>query len=236
MQPCIVAMGGGAWGSEPDNPLLDNYILSLARSDHPRLCFIPTASGDSDQYITRFYDAFRDRGCVPTHLPLFHRTIADLWTFLLSQDILWIGGGNTANMLAVWKLHGVIEILREAWQQGIVLCGSSAGSICWYDCGVTDSYGKTLQPIHGCLGFLSGSHCPHYDGEPQRRPCYHQMIAAGDLPAGIAADDGAGVKYLGTEEAEIISSRPDARVWRISRNEDGTVSEVEVVPRYLGDG
>lgn len=233
MPPCIIAMGGSGWDRD-ENPLLVDYVLSHARKQPPRVCFLPTAGGDCDRHIVQYHEAFRDRDGTFTHLPLFRRTIEDLRTYLLSQDVIWVGGGNTANMLAVWKLHGVTEILREAWEQGIVLCGSSAGSICWFESGVTDSYGKRLQPIHGCLGFLPGSHCPHYDGEPLRRPSYKQMVADGELPAGMAADDFAAVRYAGTEVAEVVSARPRARVWQVSRSDAG-FEEVEVQPRYLGE-
>ena len=231
--PCIVAMGGGGFSMEPDNPLLDDYVLALTDRERPRICFVGTASGDSDGYIVRFYEAFGGGRAIPTHLPLFRRAVDDLRAFIFEQDILYIGGGNTANMLAAWRVHGFDQVLREAWERGVILCGLSAGSVCWFEEGVTDSFGNQLQTLTGCLGFLSGSHCPHYDGESQRRPAYQRFVAQGDLSAGIAADDGVGLKYEGSELVEVVSSRPNARAWRVSLA-DGQVIEEEITPRHLG--
>ncbi len=151
--PCIVALGGGGFSTEPDNPRLDDYINSLAGKTRPKLCFVPTASGDSDNYIVRFYDAFTVERCEPSHLRLFSRKIADLSAFVLSQDVIYVGGGATAGLLAVWRLHGLDVIFREAWERGIVLCGVSAGALCWFEAGATDSFGKPLRPLRDGLGF-----------------------------------------------------------------------------------
>ena len=232
-EPCIVAMGGGGFSMEPDNPLLDDYVLSLLEKSSPRVCFLPTASGDSDSYIVKFYEAFGNGRCVPTHLSLFRRTIDDLRSFILDQDVIYVGGGNTANMLAAWRVHGLDEILREAWSSGVILCGLSAGAVCWYESGVTDSFGKQLRSLPDCLGFLPGSHCPHYDGERQRRPTYQHLIAQRVLVDGIAADDGVALRYSGSELIEVVSSRQDARAWSVGMT-NGQVFEKELPPRYLG--
>lgn len=232
-EPCIVAMGGGGFSMEPDNPLLDDYVLSLAGSAQPRICFVPTASGDADSYIVKFYTAFGNGRSVPTHLSLFRRNVDDLRTFIFGQDIIYVGGGNTANMLAAWRVHGLDEVLREAWSRGVILCGLSAGSVCWYEAGVTDSFGQPLRALSNCLGFLPGSHCPHYDGEPDRRPTYQRLIAHGELPAGIAADDGVALRYKGTELTEIVSSKPSARAWQVTMA-NGQLHEEELLPRFLG--
>ncbi len=231
--PCIVAMGGGGFSMEPDNPLLDDYVLSLATSPQPRVCFVPTASGDADSYIVKFYTAFGNGRSVPTHLSLFRRSVDDLRTFILAQDIVYVGGGNTANMLAAWRVHGLDDVLREAWSRGVILCGLSAGSVCWYEAGVTDSFGQPLQALPNCLGFLPGSHCPHYDGEPERRPTYQRLVAHGALSAGIAADDGVALRYKGTKLTEIVSSRLRARAWHVTVT-NGQLDEEELLPRYLG--
>jgi dipeptidase E len=231
--PSIVAMGGGGFSTEPNNPLLEDYLLSLVGSQQPRVCFVPTAGGDADSYIVKFYNAFGNGRSVPTHLSLFRRTVADLRTFILGQDIVYVGGGNTANMLAAWRVHGLDEVLREAWSSGIILCGPSAGAVCWFESGVTDSFGQPLQPITNCLGFLPGSHCPHYDSELQRRPTYQRLIAQQVLPPGIAADDSVALRYAGTELTEIASSRQAARAWRVTL-ENGQIREDELSPRYLG--
>lgn len=233
-EPIIVAMGGGGFSMESDNPLLDDYLLSLADSAKPRVCFVPTASGDADSYIVKFYDAFGKGRSEPTHLSLFRRRVDDLRTFILDQEIIYVGGGNTANLLAVWRVHGLDEVLREAWSRGVILCGLSAGSVCWFEAGVTDSFGNQLRALPECLGFLPGSHCPHYDGEIERRPAYQRLVAQGGLPAGIAADDGVALKYNGTDLTEVVSSRPAARAWRVGLT-DGQVYEEELLPRYLGD-
>jgi dipeptidase E len=181
----VVAMGGGGFSMEPDNPLLDEYVLSLARSRPARVCFLPTASGDSDRYVADFYRAFARLECRPTDLQLFNRTVADLDAFVLSQDVIYVGGGNTANLLAIWRAHGLDGILRGAWKEGVLLCGLSAGMNCWFAESVTDSFGRAeLTPLHDGLGLLPGSACPHYDGEEQRRPTYQSLVAAGRLAAG----------------------------------------------------
>ena len=232
----IVAMGGGGFSMEPDNPLLDDHVLDLARAargrSRPRVCFVPTASGDADGYLARFYAAFA-RKAEATHLALFTRTIADLSPFLLEQDVVYVGGGNTANLLAVWRVHGVDRILREAWKRGTVLAGLSAGSICWFEGGTTDAFGG-LAALNDGLGLLPGSHSPHYDGEPGRRPTYRRLVADGTLPDGYAADDGAALVFDGTELAEVVSSRPGARGYRVVRGMSGDAQETELPTRYLG--
>lgn len=233
-QRTIVAMGGGGFSMEPDNPLLDEYVLQLARVDRgrprPRVCFVPTASGDC--YIASFYAAFARR-TEASHLALFDRTIDDLEGFLLDQDVVYVAGGNTANMLAIWRLHGVDRALARAWEAGVVMAGLSAGSICWFESGTTDSFGK-LAPFSGGLGLLPGSHSPHYDGEPERRPTYLRLIAEGVLPDGYAADDGAALVFRGTDLAEVVASRPAARGYHVARGPAGNAVETELPTRYLG--
>jgi dipeptidase E len=228
----IVALGGGGFSMEPENPLLDDYILSMARRRRPRICFLPTASGDSESYCLRFYQAFAARDCVPSHLTLFLRTRSDLRSFVLEQDVLYVGGGNTANLLAVWRTHGMDQILREAGEQGILLSGISAGSICWFEAGVTDSFGPEMAPLRGGLGFLPGSNCPHYDGESKRRPTYLRLVAEG-LPCGYAADDGCALHFDGGQLKRIVSSRPQAKAYRVERV-DGHAKEVALPAEYLG--
>jgi peptidase E len=233
----VVAMGGGGFSMEPDNPLLDDRVLDLARSnrgrDRPRVCFIGTASGDSPAYIASFYTAFARRS-EANHLPLFIRTLDDIEGFLLEQDVVYVGGGNTENMLAIWRVHGVDRALRTAWESRVVMTGLSAGSLCWFETGTTDSFGPALAALSGGLGFVPGSHAPHYDGEENRRPVYHRLIAEGAIPAGYAADDGAALVFRGTELAEVVASRPDARAYRVERGADGAAIETELATRYLG--
>ncbi len=233
MKRQIVALGGGGFSMEPRNPLLDDYVLSLPGKPDPSICFVATASGDSPEYIARFYAAFTSKRCRPTHLTFFERTVRDLGAVVLGQDVVYVGGGSTANMLAVWRLHGLDRILREAWERGVVLAGISAGAICWYQAGLTDSF-AALHPMSDGLGFLPGSHCPHYDGEPHRQAVFEDLVARGELPAGVAADDGVGLRYEGTDLVEVVSSRAGARGWRIKRS-DGIAVREEIVPRYLGE-
>jgi dipeptidase E len=231
----IVAMGGGGFSMEPGNPLLDRFVVSLARSARPRVCFVPTASGDNESYALEFHRAFSALDCRPTDLGLFARRVPDLRSFVLEQDVVYVGGGSTANLLAVWRTHGLDRILREAWEAGVVLCGISAGMNCWFAESVTDSFDVArLAPLKDGLGWLAGSACPHYDGEEQRRPVFRELVASGELSGGWAADDGAALVFAGEELEEVVSSRPHAAAYRVERDGAG-VSERRVAARYLGD-
>ena len=230
--PTIVTMGGGGFSMEPENPLLDEYLLGLTGVARPRVCFVPTASGDSESYVARFTAAFERLDCRPSHLSMFRRDGRDLREFVLEQHLIYVGGGNTANLLAVWRTHGLVDLLREAWARGTVLAGVSAGSLCWFEGGVTDSFGP-LAPLRDGVGFLPGTHCPHYDGEAERRPTYQRLIGEGTLSAGWACDDGAAIRWSGTTFAEAVSSRPEGRVYRVERV-GGEVVEEPVEPRRLG--
>ncbi|MFN7249865.1 MAG: Type 1 glutamine amidotransferase-like domain-containing protein [Anaerobacillus sp.] len=227
----IIALGGGGFSMEPDNPLLDSYILKQANKTNPKICFIPTASGDAENYITNFYNFFNEQSCQPSHLSLFRPPTRDLETFILEKDIIYVGGGNTKNLLALWKEWGLDRILRKAWDQGIVLAGISAGSICWFEEGVTDSFGDKLEPLT-CLGFLQGSNCPHYDGELDRRPTYQNLVRSKQIQSGIATDDGVALHYIEQELTKIVSSRPLAKAYRVSIDND--VIETELQTEYLG--
>ncbi len=233
----IVAMGGGGFSMEPDNPLLDDFVLELGRVNRrairPRVCFVATASGDAPTYLANFYAAFARRA-EASHLGLFDRIVDDVDAFLLDQDVVYVGGGNTANMLAIWRVHGVDRVLRRAWEGGIVLTGLSAGSLCWFESGTTDSFGPGLAALSDGLGLLPGSHAPHYDGDPTRRPHYQRLVGEGVLPAGYAADDGAALVFRGTELAEVVTSRPDAGAYRVERGPGGDVVETALPVRYLG--
>lgn len=233
----VIAMGGGGFSMEPENPLLDDHVLHIARAargqERPRICFLPTASGDSPDYLASFYAAFARRA-EATHLALFRRTIDDIESLLLDQDVVYVGGGNTENMLAIWRVHGVDRALRRAWESGVIMAGLSAGSLCWFESGTTDSFGSGLATLTGALGFIPGSHSPHYDGEPTRRPRYQQLIADGALPAGYAADDGAALVFHGTEVVEVVAAGPGARAYRVERGPSGGAVETELPTRYLG--
>jgi dipeptidase E len=233
----MVAMGGGGFSMEPDNPLLDDYVLDLARSERgrprPRVCFLGTASGDTPGYIADFYAALARR-CEASHLALFERTVDDIDRHLLEQDVIYVGGGNTENMLAVWRVHGVDRALRAAWESGVILAGLSAGSLCWFETGTTDSYGAGLTVMTDGLGLLPGSHSPHYDGESTRRPHYQGLVADGTLPAGYAVDDGAALVFRDTDLTDVVASRPGSRAYRVERGSAGEAIETELPTRYLG--
>lgn len=232
----IVTMGGGGFSMEPENLALDAYVLGLAAARTggrlPNVCFVGTASGDSERYLLNFYTSMAKLPCAASHLSLFQREAYDLRAFVLSRDVVYVGGGNTANLLAVWRLHGLDAVLREAWDAGVVLTGLSAGSLCWFESGTTDSFGPELKPIHGGLGFLPGSHSPHYDGEAQRRPLYQGLVASGALPDGWACDDGAAIRWEGAEPAEFVTSRPAARAYRVRRTPSGVTEEAAAM-RFL---
>lgn len=208
----IVGMGGAAGTDEGRNKLF-SYICGLSGKERPRICFFPTATGDSPVGIVWFYEGWAGHGEL-SHAKFFPWPPADLREQALSQDVIVVGGGNTANMLAIWRLHGFDRILREAWEAGVVLTGGSAGMICWFEAAVTDSFGPQLEALRDGLGFLRGSACPHYDAEELRRPTYRRLVDEG-FPAGIAADDGVGVHYEGTELAEIVSVREGATAYRV---------------------
>jgi dipeptidase E len=225
----IVAMGGGSFSVEPDGSALDAYVLGLTGKARPKICFVPTASGDAPEYTAKFYDAFARRA-EASHLYLFGRPRTDMAKHLASQNIIYVGGGNTANLLAVWRVHGVDRMMRDAWERGVILTGVSAGMICWFECGVTDSFGP-LAALRDGLGLLSGSACPHYDGERDRRPTYQRLVRGG-FPAGYAADDGAALHFVDTDLVACVASRPKASGYRV-RAESETVTETPLSVRLL---
>jgi dipeptidase E len=227
----IIAMGGGGFTMEPGNPALDEYVLAATRAETPAVGFLATASGDSEAYIDHFYNSFADLPCRPSHLPLFSRT-PDLRTYLLAQDVIYVGGGNTKSMLGVWREWGLPERLREAWEAGVVLAGVSAGAVCWFEAALSDAYEGDLRVIQ-CLGFLSGSCAVHYDGDPERRPRLHQRLAAGDLAPGLALDNSVAVHFLGDRLHRVVASRPGANAYRVGV-EDGVVREEPLAVEFLG--
>src|SRR3954447_16794592 len=221
----IFAMGGGGFTMEPGNPVLDEFILGLASRPVPRVCFLPTASGDPIDHITRFFEAFSDLPCEPTDLSLFRlgRRPVDLWRLLLGQDIVYVGGGSLRNMLAIWRVHELDQILRECWARGVVLAGLSAGAMCWFEAGVTKSRGPA-EAVAG-LGLLPGSLSVHYDGEPERRPVYLAAVADGRVPDGFGADDGVGLLFRDGRLERVVSSRPAAGCVRVRRAGDRGVEQ-----------
>lgn len=197
-------------------PALTRYLVSLARAKRPKVLFLPTASGDDPGYQLTFYRQLAGSECDPTHLQLFDRTVDDIDATIRAQDIVIVGGGNTANMLAIWRLHGVDRALRAAYAEGTVLSGWSAGCICWFEGGITDSFTPELGPLHDGLGLLKGSASPHYDTEERRRVVYAREIAAG-LPGGIALDDGVAALYEDERLVEVVTGREGGRAFHVDR-------------------
>ena len=228
----IVAIGGCAMAdSTPDTPLY-RYLISLTGKTRPEVCFIPTASGENKDHIIAFYQQFTGLGCSVRHLTFFNPPVADLRGYLLACDLIFVGGGNTKSMLALWREWGVDAILREAWERGIVLSGVSAGSICWFEQGITDSIPGPLTPLP-CLGFLKGSDCPHFDGEPERRPTFHRMLTTDEIMPGYAADDHAALVFEGDTLARVVATTPTARAYHLSRDASGAVVETPLAADLL---
>ncbi len=229
----IVAMGGGQW---PDDPIY-RFIFELTGAARPKVLSVPTATGDSDRAVAAFFRAFPSARWEPSVLTLFERTERDLRSVVLSHDVVLVSGGNTVNMLAVWRAHGLDEILREAWDAGVILAGGSAGANCWFEASTTDSFliGRA-DPLTDGLGLVSGSFCPHFDSEPARRPEFHRLVGEGVLPQGIACDDLAAVHLVDGEVAEVLASHPDAGARRVAPGERGDVVEEPFEVRLLGDG
>jgi dipeptidase E len=228
----IVAFGGSDMDPASQDMSLVRYLLDLTGKPRPMVCLLPQASGESSEGIMWFYATFASLPCRPAHLSLFKPRTADVRSFLLDFDLIFVGGGNTKSMLALWREWSLDAILREAWRSGIVLAGVSAGSICWFEQGLTDSIPGPLTPLP-CLGFLPGSNCPHFDGEAARRPSYTALVAAGTLLDGYAADDGVGLHFTGTRLARAVSARPGARAYRFSRSPAGDAADETVIEPQL---
>ena len=231
----ILALGGGGFTAGPQDAPLDDLVLELGGTREPRICFLPTASGDPDHQVGRFYASFGHLPCRPTHLSLFR--LGDhpvpVPELLLGQDVIYVGGGSMRNLLAIWVAHGLDAVLREAWQRGIVLAGLSAGAMCWFVGGVTKSFGPP-EAIAG-LGLVSGSLSVHADGEPERLPVYLEAVRTGELPGGWAADDGVGLVFEGTELTRVASARPGAGAVRVDAV-GGELVRRRLEPELLGAG
>jgi peptidase E len=227
----IVAFGGASLEPGSTDGPLHQYLLDLTGESRPRICFLGTASGDNANYAASFYAWFARRA-EATHLGLFDRRIGDIRGLLLDQDIIYVGGGNTANMLAIWRTHGVDEALEAAWKAGVILAGPSAGAVCWFEGGTTDSFGPEIGALRDGLRFLRGSFCPHYDSESLRRPRYQELVGDGKLPSGYAADDGVGLLFSGHDLAEVVAAMPESRAFRVEKARGG-VEETSLKPRLL---
>jgi peptidase E len=239
-QPTIIAtsigfqgMQLGEWDWQP-GPVY-RYAADLAHAGAaPRVCIIATAGGDHPTYLTAMYAAFGRAGFRVSHLALFPQpNTADIRGLLLSQDVIWVAGGSVANLLAVWRVHELAPVLAECWRAGVVLSGVSAGSLCWFAGGTTDSFGLPLRAVTNGLGFLPYSNSPHHDAEEQRRPAITALVADGQLPECYATDNGAALTFVGTTLHEAVSESPNAHAWHLRRQDDGTVKEVKLPTRLL---
>lgn len=209
----ILAIGGGDVLSRGSQ--LEELLLELSRKPRPRIALLPTAAADSEGRIELFLDAFRGRSCEPEVVTLFGMPEQPA-ARIAAADVVYVHGGNTANLLAIWRVHGVETALRDVWERGGVLGGWSAGANCWFEDSVTDSFGPALRALGDGLGLLPGSFCPHYDGEPERRPTYTRLVHDGVLAPGYAADDDAAFHFRGTELVEVVSQREGARGYRVT--------------------
>jgi dipeptidase E len=225
----IIAIGGGGFLMERQPSLLDEYFVRATGARSPKVCFISTGAGDPEEWLAKYYKAFSKLGCRPSHLAFFRKPrrgsipLKQIERGLLAQDAIYVGGGNTRSMLAVWREWGLDRILRRAWKAGVLLGGMSAGAICWFKYGATDSVlGPGRSSALSCLGFLPGSCSPHFDGEPRRRGDFRRLISSGKLPSGIGIDDGVAVLYQDRTIAEVVSSRTGATAYRVARG-SGTV-------------
>ena len=226
----IIALGGGGFSME-ETPALDLYILEQAKQERPKVCFLATASGDAEGYIGKFYMAFSQLSCQPTHLSLFKTPPPDAASILLDSKVIYVGGGSTRSMLALWREWGVDKLLRRAYKQGSILTGISAGAICWFEQGHSDSVSQKLAPIE-CLGFLKGSCSPHFDGEAERRPSYLKLLKSGRILPGYGVDDSCALHFIDGKLKGAVASRANAKAYRFTRR-TGKISEDVVEPKVL---
>ena len=230
----IVAMGGGGFSARPGDPELDRYVLEQAAVTNPRICLLPTASGDPDDQIQRFYRAFNNLACWPSHISLFRlgeRRI-DLRERLLGQDIVYVGGGSMSNLLAIWRVHKLDEILHEAWWRGITLAGISAGSMCWFRAGVTTSHGEPR--VTTGLGFLPYANSVHWSSQPERRLVFRKAIRSGIAPPGYGVDDGAALLFAGTDMVEAVRTQASGGAFYVDEQLESPISCADLEPPSAG--
>lgn len=228
----ILALGGGGFESEPDDPRIDDFALGLCQSDRPRVCYLPTASGDDNTQIDAFYAAFSADRATPSHLSLFRRQRKDLRRPVMAAELIYIGGGSTPNLLALWRLHGLDQLVIEAWRAGAVIVGHSAGACCLFEGCLTRAFGPALTPHADGLGILPGSFCPHYDG-PKYGPRFRQVIGEG-FAAGFGVEDGTALHFVDGGLHQVLLTRPEARAFRVFKRDRVTeepLSTVALAPR-----
>jgi len=227
----IVALGGGMFSMEPDNGLLDKYILDLVPKERPKICFMGTASHDGKEYRDMFHNFFKNQQCEPSHLSLTHPP-KDIEEFIMDKDIIHVGGGNTTLIIDTWKKFGVDKIMKKAWEAGIILTGMSAGAICWFDDGITNPSPGVLTRLP-CLGLLNGSFCPHYDDRAELKSAFHKLILEGVIEEGFGVEDGAAVHFVGSEPIRVVTSRPGVTAYKV-RKVRNKITDTPMKPVYLG--
>ena len=213
MKKHVVAIGGGGFGRNRSSNLIEKYILSLSNNDFPRICFLPTATGDNDSYIVRFYSVFTSLNCHPSHIEFFNRTI-DIRKQIMNQDIVFVGGGNTKSMLAIWDSWGMSSVLKEAYNNGIIMSGVSAGAICWFTSGITDSWDNELR-ILPCLDFIRGTCCPHYDEEPARIPYVKKILLEEKLTNCISIEGGSAMHFIDGKPFKNVSFKKNKNTYNV---------------------
>ena len=230
----IIALGGGGFSDQPDNLLLDEYMLLQTNKANPKVLFLPTAGGDHEDYISKFYGAYKKFNCIPNHLSLSKITVPykKLEQTIMSQDMIFVGGGSPKFLMQIWRKAGFDRIMKKAWKEGIILSGMSAGAICWFEDGFTNPKDDLWKRIN-CLGFLEGSLCPHYDNRGELRKAYRKMISSGELSSGYGVQDGVALHYCGTELKYIVSGSPDAKAFYVKKS-GFRATEKEISPTYLG--
>ena len=220
----IIAIGGGGFGRNPNQPIIEKYILKQSDVEQPNICFIPTASAEDKAYIVNFYAAFSKLNCSPIHINFFQRT-PSLRSIINKQDIIYVGGGNTKSMLAVWREWKLDQLLLKAYNRGAILCGVSAGAICWFEKGVTDSWASNLN-VMDCMGFIEGCCCPHYDGEKDRKPSVEKFLKESVIDSCYALDDGTAIHYKDGKVHSAISFFKDANVYEVKYVDDQINHEI----------
>ena len=213
MNKHIIAIGGGGFGRDSYSNLIEKYIINLSDKVTPKICFLPTATGDNDNYIVRFYSVFTRLNCIPSHIDFFRRTI-DINDHIMNQDIVFVGGGNTKSMLAVWNDWNMNSILKKAYESGVVMSGVSAGAICWFTSGVTDSWENELN-ILPCLDFIKGTCCPHYDEEPSRIPYVKKILNEGKVSSCISIEGGSALHFINGKPFKNISFRDNKNSYNV---------------------
>ena len=217
----IIAIGGGGFGRNPNERIIEEYILNVSDANVPKVVFIPTASAEDKAYIVNFYACFNKLNCIASHITFFERT-PRLDGIMNNVDVIYVGGGNTKSMLAIWQDWKFDKLLTKAYERGAILAGVSAGAICWFEQGITDSWASSLN-ILDCLGFLPGSCCPHYDSETSRRPIFHKFLEEGKSKPGYAIEDGAVLHFKDRQLYKALMFMKDAKAYFVEVKDNGII-------------